>query len=150
MNVGNAAGTWLNLPRSVTETRLGCREAHRALSRRSEGVARTQYDLIGLGKDTVQALGEHVVEPGILTKISFFFHQEPHWESRTSSRTSSKIKILGKTSLRFSLRFSMRKKSSLPKILILWGSWWDSWFFMRFLMRLLILNEILAQELIEI
>ena len=31
-----------------------------------------------------------------------------------------------------------------------WGSWWGSWLLMRFLMRFLILNEVLAQDLIEI
>ena len=31
-----------------------------------------------------------------------------------------------------------------------WGSWWGSWFLMRFLMRFLILNDFLAQDLIEI
>ena len=31
-----------------------------------------------------------------------------------------------------------------------WGSWWGSWFLMRFLMRFLIINEVLAQDLIEI
>ena len=49
----------------------------------------------------------------------------------------------------------------LPKILIFdevfdedldsqWDSWWGSWLSMRYLMRFLILNDVLAQDLIEI
>ena len=88
-------------------------------------------------------------------------HQEPHWKLRTSSRTSSKTRSWvrphwdshwdSQLGFFFSLRISWESQCGLAQDLdFWWGSWWGSWLLIRFLMRFLILNEVLAQDLIEI
>ena len=53
--------------------------------------------------------------------------KNPHWESQWESQ-----------------------RDLAQDLDFLWGSWWGSWLLMMFLMRFLILNEVLAQDLIEI